>query len=119
VLEIGTAITIVAGILAWIVDTWAPSIAGFVATWSLYAVGIAFALPGAFATVLASARREAGLAAGILGAGQMLSGAVGSALPGLIPGVPTAVLGATAACGGIVAAGGYALSRTRRAVEPA
>ncbi len=110
-LACGTGLTLLAAILTWTVDTHWPSIAGFVATWTVYAFGIAFALPGSFATVLSSARRDAGLAAGLLGAAQMLFGALGSALSGALPGVPTTTLGLLALIGGIGAAAGYLLSR--------
>jgi DHA1 family bicyclomycin/chloramphenicol resistance-like MFS transporter len=111
-LATAAGLTLAAGLLTWAVDTYAPSIAGFVATWTLYAFGVAFALPGAFATVLSAARRDAGLAAGLLGAAQFLCGAAGSALSGALPGLPTTTLGLLAAIGSTGAAAGYALSRS-------
>jgi DHA1 family bicyclomycin/chloramphenicol resistance-like MFS transporter len=107
----GAGLVLIAGILTWAVGTFAPSIAAFVATWSLYAFGVAFALPGSFAAVLSAARRDAGLAAGLLGAAQMLSGAVGGTLSGVLGGRPTTTLGLLAVIGGIGAAVGYVLSK--------
>lgn len=110
-LATGTGLTLVAAILTWVIDTHWPSIGGFVATWTFYAFGIAFALPGSFATVLDAAKHEAGLAAGLLGAAQMLCGGLGSTLSGALPGIPTTTLGLLALIGGIGAAAGYLLSR--------
>jgi DHA1 family bicyclomycin/chloramphenicol resistance-like MFS transporter len=110
-LATGAGVTLLAGILTWTVDTYAPSVGGFVATWTLYAFGIAFALPGSFATVLVAARRDAGLAAGLIGAAQMLGGAAGSTLNGALPFVATTSLGLVALIGGIGGAAGYLLSR--------
>jgi len=110
-LAAGAALTLLAAILSWAVDTYAPSVGAFVATWTLYAFGIAFTLPGSFAAVLSAARRDAGLAAGLLGAAQMLGGAAGSTLNGALPFVATTSLGLVALTGGIAGAAGYALSR--------
>ena len=110
-LATGAGLTLAAGIFSWAADTYLPSIGAFVATWTLYAFGVAFALPGSFATVLSAARHDAGLAAGLLGAAQMLSGAAGSALSGALPGQPTTTLGLLAVIGGIGAAAGYLLSK--------
>jgi DHA1 family bicyclomycin/chloramphenicol resistance-like MFS transporter len=107
----GTAILLIAGIGAWTLDTFAPSVAGFVAMWTLYAFGIAFVFPGSFAALLFAARADAGLAAGLLGAAQMLGGAAGSAIAGIAPGVATSALGLIALIGCLASAAGYALSR--------
>ncbi len=111
VIAFGAVLMLVAGAGAWAVDTYAPSIAGFVATWTLYAFGMAFVFPGSFAAVLHDARNDAGLAAGLLGALQMLFGAAGSALAGVLPGAPTSVLGVLALIGSAVALVGYLFSR--------
>jgi DHA1 family bicyclomycin/chloramphenicol resistance-like MFS transporter len=110
-LAFGVGLTLFAGLLACALDVFAPSVAGFIATWALYAMGMAFGLPGAFASALAAARSDAGLTAGLIGSAQMLAGAVGSAIGGALPGLPTSGLGVLAAVGGLAAAAGYALSR--------
>jgi hypothetical protein len=61
--------------------------------------------------VLVAARRDAGLAAGLIGAAQMLGGAAGSTLNGALPFVATTSLGLVALIGGIGGAAGYLLSR--------
>jgi DHA1 family bicyclomycin/chloramphenicol resistance-like MFS transporter len=111
VIAIGAALSLIAGLSAWGVDTFAPSIAGFVATWALYALGSAFVFPGSFAAVLSASRADAGLAAGLLGCLQMIAGAAGSALSGVLPGLPTEELGILALAGGALAAIGYAFSK--------
>jgi DHA1 family bicyclomycin/chloramphenicol resistance-like MFS transporter len=113
-LAMGAGVLLLAAVSAWAVDTYAPSVAGFVATWTLYAFGIAFALPGSFATVLGAAHRsDAGLGAGLIGAAQMLSGAAGSTVNGLLPFVPTSSLGLVALTGGVIGAAGYLGSKPR------
>jgi DHA1 family bicyclomycin/chloramphenicol resistance-like MFS transporter len=107
----GAGLVFLAGIATWTVDLLWPSVGGFVATWTLYAFGIAFVLPGAYATVLNAARADAGLAAGLLGAAQFLSGAAGSTLSGALRGLPTTTLGLIAVAGGIGTAAGYLLSK--------
>jgi MFS family permease len=111
VIAIGVVMTFAAGIVAWSIDTYAPSIAGFVGTWTLFAFGIAFVFPGSYGAVLSAARTDAGLAAGVLGAAQMLAGAAGSALSGVLPGSATEELGILALAGSAVGAAGYALSK--------
>jgi DHA1 family bicyclomycin/chloramphenicol resistance-like MFS transporter len=110
-LAAGVTITFTAGLLTAGVDAFAPSVPGFIATWALLAFGIALSLPGAFAALLGAARRDAGLASGIAGAGQFLAGALGSALSGALGGTPTTTLGVLAAIGGAGTAAGYVLSR--------
>ena len=107
----GTVLLTLAGITAWIVDTYAPSVAGFVITWFAIAFGMALLFPTTFATLLHDARADAGLAAGLLGAAQMLCGAAGSALGGVLPGPSTSALGLVALIGGVGSAIGYAVSR--------
>ncbi len=107
----GVGVTLVAGILAFAFDHYAPTVPGVVLTWALFAGGLALALPGSFATALSAARHDAGLAAGLLGASQFLAGALGSAIAGALPGPATSTLGLMAALGGIGAAAGYLLSR--------
>jgi len=110
-LATGAGITLLAAVLTWSVDTFVPSVGAFVATWTLYGVGIAFALPGSMAALLVAARRDAGLAAGLLGAAQMLGGAAGSTVNGALPFIATSSLGIVALIGGIGGAAGYLLSR--------
>ncbi len=110
-LATGAGITLLAAVLTWAVDSYAPSVGAFVATWTLYAFGIAFALPGSFATVLVAARRDAGLAAGLIGAAQMLGGAAGSTVNGALPFIATTSLGLVALFGGVVGAAGYVFSK--------
>jgi len=110
-LACGAGIVLTAAVLTWAVDTYAPSVVAFVATWTLYAFGIAFTLPGSMATVLVAARRDAGLAAGLLGAAQMLGGAAGSTLSGALPFVATTSLGLVALIGGTIGAAGYVFSK--------
>jgi DHA1 family bicyclomycin/chloramphenicol resistance-like MFS transporter len=109
----GVAILAVAGAGAWTLDTFAPSVPGFVAMWTLYAFGVAFVFPGSFGALLFAARSDAGLAAGLLGAAQMLGGAAGSAFAGIAPGAPTSALGLVALIGAGASVAGYALSRPR------
>jgi DHA1 family bicyclomycin/chloramphenicol resistance-like MFS transporter len=107
----GVAFTLVATILAFVVDTYFPSVVGFIATWSLYAFGVAFTTPGAFGALLSTARKDAGLAAGLIGATNMLGGALGGTLSGARSGLPTTTLGLFALIGGISATAGYVLSK--------
>ncbi len=110
-LAAGAAITAVAGLCTFAIDRFAPSVAGFIITWAIFAFGIALAMPGAFAALLSSSRRDAGLAAGLGGAAQFLAGALGSAFSGELPGVATSSLGLLAALGGAGTLAGYLLSR--------
>src|SRR5258708_13559231 len=75
-LAAGAGLVLLAGVLCWGIDTHFPSVAGFIGTWWLFAFGIAFAAPGAFAALLHSARAVPGLPARPLCATQMLSRAV-------------------------------------------
>jgi MFS transporter, DHA1 family, multidrug resistance protein len=107
----GVAFVLIATILAFVVDTYYPSVVGFIATWSLYAFGVAFTTPGAFGALLSTARSDAGLAAGLIGATNMLGGALGGTLSGARTGLPTTTLGLFALIGGITATAGYVLSK--------
>jgi DHA1 family bicyclomycin/chloramphenicol resistance-like MFS transporter len=107
----GSALVLVATLLTWFVDTNFPSVAGFIATWSLYAFGIAFTTPGSYAALLHLARSDAGLAAGLLGATQAVGGAVGGTLSGASSNPPTTTLGLFALLAGIGATAGYLLSK--------
>ncbi len=78
----GVALSLVATILAFVADTYFPSVTGFIATWSLYAFGVAIVTPGAFGALLSMARNDAGLAAGLIGSTNMLGGALGGTLSG-------------------------------------
>lgn len=107
----GVALVLTATVLTWFVDTNFPSVIGFIATWSLFAFGIAFTAPGSYAALLSLARTDAGLAAGLLGATQAVGGAVGGTLSGARSGPPTATLGLFALIAGISATAGYLFSR--------
>ena len=110
----GAAFVLFATIVAWGTDTYAPSVTGFIATWSLFAFGTAFTTPAAYGTLLNLARSDAGLAAGLLGATQAVGGAVGGTLSGAQSALPTTTLGLFALIGGIGATAGYVLSLLRR-----
>ena len=107
----GVALIFVATALTWGIDTYFPSVVGFIATWSLFAFGLAFSTPGAYGALLSIARSDAGLAAGLLGATQMLAGALAGTLAGLHRGLPTSTLGLFAIIGGVCNAAGYLLSK--------
>jgi len=107
----GTVLVFVATVFAWSVDTYAPSVAGFIAGWSLFAFGVAFTVPGAYGALLSLARTDAGLAAGLLGATQAVGGAIGGTLSGAQSALPTTTLGLFALLGGIGTAAGYLLSK--------
>jgi MFS transporter, DHA1 family, multidrug resistance protein len=107
----GVALVFIATILTFGVDTYFPSVVGFIASWSLYAFGVAFTTPGAFAALLSTTRTDTGLASGLLGASQMLSGAVGGTISGAQSGLPTTTLGLFAVIGGTATAAGYLLSK--------
>lgn len=107
----GVAFVLVATVCAWGIDTYAPSVAGFIAGWSLFALGIAFTTPGAYGALLHLARSDAGLAAGLLGATQAVGGAVGATLSGAQSALPTTTLGLFALIGGAGATAGYLLSK--------
>jgi DHA1 family bicyclomycin/chloramphenicol resistance-like MFS transporter len=110
----GAAFVLFATVVAWGVDSYAPSVVGFIGTWSLFAFGTAFTTPGAYGTLLNLARSDAGLASGLLGAAQAVGGAVGGTLSGSQSALPTTTLGLFALIGGIGAAGGYVISLLRR-----
>ena len=107
----GVTLILIATALTWYIDSYLPSVVGFIATWSLFAFGLAFSTPGAYGALLNTARADAGLAAGLLGATQMLAGALGGTLSGARSGLPTSTLGTFALCGGAAAAAGYVLSK--------
>ena len=93
-----------ATIATWAVDTNFPSVAGFIATWSLYAFGVAFVNAGGVRrTAQRGADQDAGLASGLLDATRMLSGALGATLSGAQSGLPTTTLGLLALIGGVTA----------------
>ena len=110
-LATGVGLVTAAGVLAWIFDTFAPSVGGFIGTWMLYAFGIAFTLPGALGALLAGARHDAGLAAGLVGAAQFVFGASAATIGGTIAGPVAAALGLVAITGATGCVLGYLLSR--------
>ncbi len=85
----GIAGMTLAGAAVYAVDAWAPSAVGFTATMMLFAFCFGIVVPSAFAAALHDAGASAGLAAGILGASQMVGGAVESAVAPAIHGVPS------------------------------
>src|ERR1019366_1002027 len=54
----GVTLVFVATVLTFGVDTYAPSVVGFIGTWSLYAFGVAFTTPGAFAALFSTTRSD-------------------------------------------------------------
>ncbi len=85
----GVALMATAGVCAYVVNAFAPSRIGF--TLAMMAFGFSFGLvaPSAFGAALRDAGESPGLAAGILGASQMLGGAIESAIAAAIPGPPS------------------------------
>lgn len=107
----GITLLLVAGVVTWGVNAFAPSVIGFTATMSFLAFGFGIAFPNAFSAALAAAKNDAGLTSGILGAGQMIGGAVGSAIAGALPLAPAASIGTVVLVGTAVASLGYLHSR--------
>ncbi len=106
----GVALAVLAGIAACAADTFAPSPAGFVATFAFVAFASGIALPNAYAAALADAGPDAGLTSGVLGACQMIGGGLGSAIAGALPFAPAQSIGTVALAGTLGAAAAYLLS---------
>jgi len=90
----GVALLVAASALACALDVFYPTPAGFVATFALFAFAFGIANPNAYAAALHDAGSDAGTLAGILGAAQMLGGALVSAVAAALPLPPSAGIGA-------------------------
>lgn len=113
----GVALSFVAAILACALDVAAPSPAGFVATFALYAFAFGVLLPNAYAAGLAPAGADAGTASAVLGATQMIGGGAASALAAALPIAPSSGTGLTVLCTTALAGAAYLLSRRGLAVR--
>ncbi|MBV8298639.1 MAG: multidrug effflux MFS transporter [Candidatus Eremiobacteraeota bacterium] len=109
----GVVLLVAASALACALDAFHPTPAGFVATFALFAFAFGIANPNAYAAALHDAGPDAGTLAGILGAAQMLGGAVVSAIAAALPVAPGAGIGAVVLCASLAAAAAYASSRRR------
>jgi DHA1 family bicyclomycin/chloramphenicol resistance-like MFS transporter len=109
----GVALLVVAAALACVLDVFAPSPAGFVATFAFFAFAYGIANPSAYAAGLADAGADAGVASGLLGASQMMGGAVASAIASALPLPPSAGIGITVCVLSLASALAYVLSRRR------
>jgi DHA1 family bicyclomycin/chloramphenicol resistance-like MFS transporter len=107
----GVALSLVAGIAVCALDALVPTPVVFVAGFAFVAFAFGIAFPGAFAAGLAEAKGDAGVASGILGASQMLGGAIGSAATGLLPFAPSAAVGTVVLVGTAGCAVAYLASR--------
>ncbi len=101
------------GLLSLLKDVFALHLTapGFVCGMAAFAFCFGVASPNAFAAGLRDAGMVAGTGAAVLGAAQMLGGAVGSLAVGALPLPPSAAVGYVVACAGAVTAGAYWLSR--------
>jgi DHA1 family bicyclomycin/chloramphenicol resistance-like MFS transporter len=79
----------------------APSAAAFVTAMAAYAFTFGLIVPGAFAAGMEHAGAMAGVAAGTLGATQMLGGAIGSTINGLLPFEPHIDVGISVGIAGL------------------
>jgi MFS transporter, DHA1 family, multidrug resistance protein len=107
----GVALAAAAGGLACAVDVLAPAPAGFVITFALYAFAMGITTPNAYAAALADVGADAGTTSAVLGAAQMIGGALASALAGAIPLAPSTGIGITVAGGALLASIAYIRSR--------
>jgi DHA1 family bicyclomycin/chloramphenicol resistance-like MFS transporter len=85
----------------------APSAWQFVAVMAIYGFTFGILIPGAFAAGMEPAGDMAGIAAGLLGATQMLGGSIGSAINGSLPFRPNVDVGFTVGIAGIGVAAAY------------
>ncbi len=92
----------------------APPAPLFVAVMALYAVAFGVLVPNAFAAGMEHAGAMAGVAAGVLGAAQMLGGAIGSTINGALPFAPHVNVGLSVASAGVATVLCYALSTRAR-----
>lgn len=84
-LQLGAAMSLLAGLGAFYADVYVPSPASFTTTMAIVAFCFGLTVPVAFAAALSNAGADAGAGAAILGSSQMLGGAIGSALAGALP----------------------------------
>ncbi len=112
----GVVLLVAASALACALDAFHPTPAGFVATFALFAFAFGIANPNAYAAALHDAGPDAGTLAGILGAAQMLGGALVSAVAAALPLPPSAGIGAVLLCASLAAAAAYASSRSGRSI---
>lgn len=105
--SIGAALTGGAAFIVNLGAAHAPSAAAFVTAMAAYAFTFGLIVPGAFAAGMEHAGAMAGVAAGTLGATQMLGGAVGSTINGLLPFAPHADVGLSVGIAGLGTLGTY------------
>lgn len=103
----GVSLSLIAGITTCALGVWGPSPAAFVAGFAFVAFAVGITTPAAFTAGLVAAKGDAGVASGILGASQMLGGAIGNAVTGLLPLVPSAAVGTVVLAGTAGCAGAY------------
>ncbi len=98
----------------------APSAWQFVAVMATYAFSFGLLVPGAFAAGMEPAGDMAGVAAGLLGASQMLGGSIGSAINGSLPFRANVDVGLSVGIAGIGVAAAYLWSvrAARLATKP-
>jgi DHA1 family bicyclomycin/chloramphenicol resistance-like MFS transporter len=107
----GMALLLLASAVACALDVLAPSPVAFTAAFMLFAFAFGIANPSAYAAGLAGAGADAGTTSAVLGAAQMIGGAVGSAVAAALPLPPSAGVGVTVFAAALVAACAYAVSR--------
>jgi DHA1 family bicyclomycin/chloramphenicol resistance-like MFS transporter len=105
------ALLLLASAVACALDVLAPSPVAFTAAFMLFAFAFGIANPSAYAAGLAGAGADAGTTSAVLGAAQMIGGAVGSAVAAALPLPPSAGVGVTVFAAALVAACAYAVSR--------
>lgn len=115
----GMALLLLASAVACALDVLAPSPAAFVAAFMLFAFAIGIANPSAYAAGLAGAGADAGTTSAVLGALQMIGGAVGSAVAAALPLAPSAGIGVTVLAASLLSAGAYVLSRRAAGISSA
>jgi DHA1 family bicyclomycin/chloramphenicol resistance-like MFS transporter len=97
----------------------APPAWAFVLAMAAYAFTFGVIVPNAFATGMEHAGEMAGVAAGLLGATQMLGGALGSTINGVLPFVTYVDVGLSVGCAGIGIAAAYLWSTRARPLAAA
>jgi DHA1 family bicyclomycin/chloramphenicol resistance-like MFS transporter len=97
----------------------APAAWQFVAVMATYAFAFGLLVPGAFAAGMEHAGGMAGVAAGMLGATQMLGGSIGSAMNGALPFRANVDVGLSVGVAGIGIAGAYLWSVRAARLAPA
>ncbi|MEA2721852.1 MAG: transporter, family, multidrug resistance protein [Candidatus Eremiobacteraeota bacterium] len=110
----GVMLATTAAAVACAVDVLAPTPAGFTATFALFAFAFGIANPNAYAAALADAGPDAGTTSAVLGATQMIGGAIASALATALPVPPSEGIGVTVLGASLLAALAYVWSRGGR-----